>query len=203
MAKIEVGRFSSVMRKFLAMKGVEQVTPELSPEISATFTLESDRLDWKYLKGEKILGFGNSRTSIAAAGPTFRIRNPAASGTIVTIDWFEMNVTTAADVARITLIEVGADLLGGVLAPISRDTRNAISASNSAIIVSFATNVAPAGSQLWTQNLPVSGMPTHIPLQVVLTPGFAVDFGTVTATALTLFGAAQWSERGLSALEAA
>lgn len=202
MAKVEVGRYSSLVRRFLSMKGSEFVLPEMSPEISAVFVLESQRPDWFFLKNERLVGASAVSTSGASAGPTFRVRNPLGSGVIATIEsiWFSHSDTRTTELNH---VQVNAQLASANVDPVARDSRQltVIGGTNSALLASLLTTGGAAGDRLWVGEV-AANVVTRIELPIVLAPGFAIDLGSTNVGATTISAAIWWCERSLPALEA-
>jgi len=200
MAHIEVGRFSQLMRKYLEMKGQWEVAGELSPEISAVFVLETDRPDWIFLKGEKLVSCTSSRTSGATAGPTLRIRVPPTANIIITVEEVWLSVNTGLTEVSLSMNQ-GADLLGGIEVNTRRDSRLPLG-ETSAVSSSFITTAGPAGDSIFvTVPALLDVVPIRVP--IVLTPGNALDIGCSGPVAKDFRVTAVWCERPLSALEAA
>ena len=202
MSKIETGRYSDLLRRFLALKGVQEVAGELSPEISAVFILEDDRPDWSFLKAERLVGVGHFAASGATAGPTFRLRNPAGSGVLATIKIIEGSVGPG-DTLEIRLNAQNLDLGGGIRNTSVRDTRDGflIGIVKSSCIFSFNTTVAPVGTTIYSMAAPTDE-PRSYKEPLILSPGHSVDFGSLAVQAVTLNCWMSWIERALAPLEA-
>lgn len=205
MSKIETGRFSDLLRRFLSQKGQEEIASELSPEISAAFILESDRPDWLFLKGERLVGVSTRRTSGATAGPVLRLRNPGGSGVIATLT----HVSYQSSVGGLTQVQINdadIDLAGGTMLTGNRDGRQVTSAASAqtALIASFLTAAGAPATELIYQSGPPANVLTVLPSPIaVLSPGTAIDIGSATVAAETMNINIWWHERRISALEAA
>lgn len=198
MSKIETGRFSSLLRRFLHLKGQEVVADELAPELSGVFVLESDRPDWLFLKGERMVSFGNSLV-FAAANGSMRFRNPLNSGVLATFDRFEIHLSAMDENIEIRLRANNADLTGVAAATLT-DTRDNIAAAS--IIPSSQAAVPPAGSFIWFQELLQGNNPITVDRHIVLSPGNQINIGISAAVTGTMFVSACWSERPLPLIEA-
>ncbi len=203
MSRIQTGRFSQLLRRFLDQKGTEVVASELSPEISPVFILENDRPDWLFLKGERLLSFSTQSVSVATLGPTFRLRNPPDSGmlgTVSLVTWSSDTVGAAS--IRITISN--NDLAGGFIASTARDGRNlqSLGINKAAMIVSFNATIAPVGDLMFTTRVPID-IPFFFSEPVVLSPGRALDVGGITNQSEGVFGSMHWTERALPQIEAA
>lgn len=197
MAKIEVGRFSELMRRYLSMAGVVQVTEELAPEISSVFILESERPEWEFLKGSKLCTSQISVTSVAAVQATGRIRNPVGSGVMAIIDKLNFSVDGNAVVICYRL-ETAVDL-GFIVATMCRDTR--FPALNVSALIASQDNVGTAGDFFFHSHL-LALTSLQLELPVVLLPGFAIDINCET-NATSLRGNVHWIERRLGEMEVA
>lgn len=200
MSKIEVGRFSTLLRRFLEQKGDIEVAGELAPEISAVFVLESDRPDWHFLKNEKLISSGALMTVAGAtAGPTYRLRNPAGSGLIITIDSVDWTNTVASDYQWRVEAQT-ADLPVTGISSVTRDTRWTL--ITSAMIATVSITAGPTGILLFGQSVGIIATPFEKRLPIVLTPGFALNIGSSTVGAKTGRVTVNWTERRLPAIEA-
>lgn len=196
MSKIEVGRYSELLRKLLSMKGVEQVSGELSPEISPVFILESERPEWEFLKNEKLMSSVFGLSAVAAQNSVYRLRNPAASGVVAVISAFMLSVGVASEVLAERDDDNGN--LGTVLPTVSRDTRLPV-LNASALIASQGNNVALSGEAWWTAQILAD---TSIPqlLTFVLSEGQEIDLLTINVN-VRIRGWVHWRERRLDVLE--
>lgn len=201
MSKIEIGRYSELLRRAFGMKGQESVSGELSPEVSPVWVLEDDSPEWDFLK--QVRGCAGAGIEIPAAGnaAVFRLRNPVGSGTIATVRTIEMSSGGAAEF-RITRNLLGVELanVGVTVVPDFRWGQSGATTTTSLIFSSKSNSaVLPAGDlmQIATRN---SNRPVIYTPQIVLVPGTAIDFGLSTlATQCTAF--CTWKERRLPALE--
>jgi len=203
-SKIETGRFSELLRKMLGQKGQEIVAGELSPEISPIFQLEAafPDLEWYYLKGVKAIGFAQQIPLNVGFGGHARITNPVASGVIATIS--RVAITCTGAIEWVVNIQNSVTLLATNALPAARDGRwpRTASLTQSALLatVTSASGVVPTGAgTLHRAHL----LPTSLGVyreQVVLPPGFSLDFGSLTGN-LTVNLMAEWSERPVTPLE--
>jgi len=204
MSKIERGQFSSLLRRYLGMTGTSDVVDELAPEISATFTLEAERPEWEFLKGQRLMSITTQVTAVAAKQSVVRIRNPATSGVVAIFTHWSITTpfTTGVVYTWFTLTretDPAVDLVDGV-ATIARDTRLPTT-QGSALIASKEALDAPSGTA-WHN----AGTETGIPYQLngpsfVLTPGHAVQL-VGSEDNIALFLAVHWLEKRLDPLEA-
>lgn len=198
MAKIEVGRFSQLLRRYLSMAGVVEVAQELAPEISPVFILESEKPSWEFLKGQKLIAASFTVSSVALLPSTARIRNPANSGMLMEVDGVVISRSGvgATSAWQIFLNTQLVDLLTVFpLVPVSRDTRFPALVKQSGTIMS-GDNVVGVGSSVATGFL-VDSTTVFIPLKAVITPGNSIDI-TAEAAEENLRGALWWTERRLA-----
>lgn len=203
MSKIERGQFSSLLRRYLGMTGVSDVIDELAPEISATFTLEAERPEWAFLKGERLLGMGQTVPALAANFGTVRYRNPAGSGVVAIFHSLNagpgFNPAPAAMVITITHGLQAADQ-ATVQGYGIRDFRQTPIAG---AIIQSQGYAAAGGNAIGAAICAAQTTWQFITEQnpVVLVPGAALNVSSGFAN-LDLVVGAQWLEKRLDALEA-
>lgn len=206
MSKIEYGAFSTLLRRYLGMKGVSDVVDELAPEISATLTLEQERLEWEFLKGARILAHAGFVPASVGNNSGVRFRNPATSGIVAIITKLHagpgLNPAPANTAIAVTFGAQTADQSLGTSGTSPRDGRM-IPPTGGAIIASTGYN-APGGSAIDGAMALIAGT-SWIEFwnrdAVVLPPGFAlnVSLGNVN---LDLHTSCHWLEKRLDELEA-
>jgi len=199
-SKIEVGRYSELLRRFLQQKGQEEIAGELSPEISPIFVLESDRTDWAFLKNERLGIVSINQTSGATPGPLFRVRNPLGSGVIATLSDIWVTLTVGPANLRVNFVQVNAQLPGGNLNGRPRDFRWGPN-FETVLLGSFDTTTVGIGTRLFEGRLQADTN-LHLQIPVVIPPGFGVEMGTNAVQAQGLIANYMWVERQLTALEA-
>lgn len=196
MSKIEVGRYSELLRKLLSMKGVVDVSGELSPEISPVFILEAERPEWEFLKNEKVMSSTFAVNAVAAQNAVYRLRNPLGSGVVAVINTFMIQVESDSTVLAERSVEQGN--LATILPTVSRDTRLPV-LNASALISSQANNVVFTGESFWTALLLANAFVPQV-LDFVLTAGHQFDLIEVDNN-ISIRGWVQWRERRLDVLE--
>ncbi len=213
MGKIEQGRFSSLLRRYLAMVGQSNVADELSPEISPGLTLESERPEWAFLKGEKLMSCPLNVTGAALTLSSFRFRNPSTSGVVAIFGGapnggasFEMTVDAqAGNVGAVQFQsrpDSGADLTA-LNAAIPRDTRFPnVAANTSALILSSTNNTVGAVGDIFHGGLSSFQLANvlRFDFTFVLTPGFELNVVFPVANT-SVRGGALWLEKRLDQLE--
>lgn len=202
MSKIEIGRWSELLRRSLGMKGQEVVSAELSPEISPVWQIESDTAEWQFLKQVRLVSAAGNLAAVAAQFPRYALINPINSGMIATV--FEVGFSAEFDaIWDIRLIDVELASFANGLEAGPRDTRwnFGLGPSVSPIRFSAENNVASiAGgfrlmrARLLTNTLLKSKQP------VVMTPGSSLFWGTIS-TNITTDSYVAWKERRLPSLE--
>lgn len=202
MSAIQRGGYSDLLRRFLGMKGQSDVAGDLSPEISPILCLELPRPDWEFLKGYRLCGCALQAGSAAAAGPTLRIRNPAGSGMIATLDWIEIGVSTIQDTVAVRVNLLDADLATGAVLLTVRETRllDTLGQNQSALTGSFSDAAGPVGDEIYVQTIALDRIRVYKG-PVVLTPGRSVDIGCKVVQVQVARFNVTWSERPLPDLE--
>jgi len=196
MAKIEIGRYSSLLRRLLSMKGTSEVSGELSPEISPVLILESERPEWEFLKNEHLMALAFGIGNVAAQNAVIRLRNPATSGAIATLTLLLWTTSPASSFIWERDDDNGD--LATVLPTVSRDTRLPV-LNASSLVGSQANGVVlpgeswATGSNQLNENVPVS-------VEFVLTPGHEIDLATL-GNDISARGFIWWRERRLDVLE--
>jgi len=196
-SQIQTGRFSNLMRRYLGMKGVTEVTPELAPEISPVFILESQRPEWEFLKNEKLMSFVFGGVGVAAQNAVARLRNPPGSGVVATITAIRM-VTDTLSIGLVSRDDDQGNLVT-VLPTVSRDTRLPV-LNASVLIPSQGNGIVVTGESWWT-NLAAANESVKDDVDFVLTEGNQLDFVSTTVNS-SLRGFCWWRERRLDVLEA-
>jgi len=200
MSKIEVGRYSALLRRALGMSGTEDVAGDLSPELSPTWELEGPTDEWSFLKDVREIGLGETIANGAGAGH-FRIRNPPGSGVLAVIKPISVaGDGTSNNTAKIQ--ELTADLTNTSLAA-ARDTRwlTQSTFSHSAMVLSFQNTggMSVGNGTIWLSRA-LASTEVAYKEEVILAPGFALTFGSLINN-VSLFLTASWHERQLPALE--
>jgi len=203
MSKIEIGRYSSLLRRTLGMKGTTEVAGEPSPEISPTIQLEHPlNPEWDFLKHVRNVSVSERIANNVAGGGQMLLSNPADSGVIAVVDQLLMSSPSGSADFTARLLTAPAELLNFALT-VATDTRWQTTAlfTQAAIRATFVNNLnigAGAGTILRHITL-VNEILDHNP-RVVLTPGFGLAFGSQTFN-FTVFLTALWHERQLPAME--
>ncbi|MFQ1042880.1 hypothetical protein [Gilliamella sp. CG16] len=202
MSKIEIGRYSDLLRRALSMVGQVDIASELSPELSPTWQLEAATDEWEFLKGVKICSAAESVLANVGAAGQFVLRNPLDSGALAVVD----EITFAASVNQdyvITVQTSQVDLVNTALSVV-RDLRWPMTgvAGQAAMLPTFqnAVGAVPvgAGTIYFTRLLGNTlGIYTK---QIILPPGTRVYFGGLNANVGVRFSIA-WRERGVQPLE--
>lgn len=199
MSKIERGQFSSLLRRYLGMAGQTQVADELAPEISAVLALESERPEWEFLKGAKLMAACGTVAASAGLESACRLRNPAASGVIGIIDHISFSTGGLAATIRVTIGNDAGNLTTTVQSN-SRDTRypRAAFPGNSALICS--TDYGANGDTVFHSSLATNSSPPFLRTPFVITPGFQMQVTSLTLNVGLLVNF-HWLERTLDQLE--
>lgn len=203
MSKIEVGRYSELLRRQFGMKGQEQVSGELSPEISPTIELEGPSAEWDFLKGVRGAAVGLDLAGVVANISVARLRNPVDSGVIATIRAFNWGLVTNGEIlaARGTeVVDLGLSTVGTTVLDQRWQTGTS---PQSATLICSVTNLDAVGvvGRVFFRSPILSRVVFPYPLEIVLVPGTNLDWSP-SAVNVRLFANAFWNERHLPALEA-
>jgi len=201
-SKIELGRYSSLLRRTLGMKGTTEVAGELSPEVSPTIQLESSlNPEWDFLKDVRNCGVTERITNNVAGGGQMLLLNPVNSGVIAVVRLLLFNsAVTAEFTAR--LLTSPAALLNSAL-PVAFDTRWGQTAvlTQSALTATFQNNLLiGVGTGTIIRFDQIQFRVFGFNAGVVLTPGFGLVFGCRTVNVVATLSA-YWHERQLPPLE--
>jgi hypothetical protein len=181
--EILVARFNNLLHKITGIKGPDP-SPQLTPEISPSLTLENSPLDYQLPLGRK-LAFGGVNRAAGAAG-TFnqiQLRNPSGSGKLVNV---EAIIVTLDVAGSIQVRQSSGSLVGNTTQKGFRDSR--INWSNVVFqptaFVEFQA-LAAIGGNIVLEHIGVialSGL--LIPLGIVLDPDGGSNGPLVGGTAL-------------------
>jgi len=202
-SKIEIGRYSELLRRTLGMKGQQTVAADLSPEVSPTIQLEgSEDQEWDFLKGVRQCSWAEQVAANAGAAGQGQLRNPPGSGVLATLTRIEMGCL-AVQQFRIVFNRSTADLANTALT-VARDGRwqpTAIS-QQSALIATFqnAVGSVPTGAGVIYFTPRAVNSPAIYQTQVILPPGSNLHFGGSDAN-LIMYFSVEWRERQIPALE--
>lgn len=114
------GGLNQALAKRLGMQTASP-SPSVSPEIMAGLTLENDRPEWGYLKGEVLGSARAAQVAVAAQFSFGALSNPTGSNLIVVIEKIE--VQCPAGSAAIFRVRPVGSVAGTPVTPQVRDTR--------------------------------------------------------------------------------
>ena len=198
MPQIQRGQFSQLLRRYLGMTGVNDVVDELAPELAADFTLEVERPEWEFLKGQKLMSAVGTIVPSVGLTPMMRLENPAASGAIGIIQPIiisSQGVDNNIDIKT----NPAAGNLTTTFQSVARDTRYPTVAfpGNSALVCSG--DYGTAGALIATLTAKANTALFYC-VPVVLTPGFDLNvIGQTANTAMVVVF--NWLEKRLDQLE--
>lgn len=199
MAKIESGRWSEMLRRALGMAGQETVSAELSPEVSPTWTLEDNDLEWGWLKNVRYCSVGTHQGGAGAAVSNVRLRNISGSNTLIIIDKIYITVEGGTSAIHIMMSPtVDQSALTSIFTTGSQDARWGF---QEAVLQVSSGNSAATGSWSLLNTTTPADTPVVFDSQIVLIPNTAVDVATGTV-ARDLHVNVSWHERQLIPLEA-
>jgi hypothetical protein len=200
--EILVGRYNSLLTKLLSIKGPAP-SPVVAPEIMPVLTLESDRPEWLFLGGQRLLWGLALQNSAVALRALSALENPAGSGVLVVLERLSFIAVTGAMPFHIRPIS-GASGLPASGGAVARDTRlnPAGTAVSSAAIMNSGQAGAPPinGSDAYHSVAPVNVV-QEIPIQLMLTPGFGVVVYGEAAVGQDYRLTWWWRERALEEAE--
>jgi len=197
-SKIETAKYSDLLRRALGMKGVSDVAPELSAEISGVWEIERDAPEWLFLKGVRHCSVAATRAGAGASLNTCRIRNPAGSGALIIIDVAEWGSTvTPVSVSATFSAAVAQANLATVVTAGTIDSRWGF---QQPVGVISTANVGGAGSNVIYRAQLSDTIFARYPTQLILAPNSSCDF-TIVSLNTVLNCNLNWHERGISALE--
>jgi len=202
--KIEIGRYSELLRRVFSMVGQVEVAGEMSPEISPVFELETAlNQEWDFLKAVKQCSTSEAIAANVGAAGQFRLRNPAASGMIATVHQLTMTAITGGLSWAVNVAPGTVDLANTALTT-ARDARwpSGATLQASALLATFqnAVGAVPTGAGTVARWTSAASRPVTYSEQIILTPGSLVTFGCLNAN-LPVQIYASWHERQLLAVE--
>lgn len=156
--EILVGRYNNGLRRLLGMKGGAP-SPQVNGDIQAGIELESDRVEWFYLRGETI-AFGFSSQPATAAERSFcQFTNPSNSGVLAVIERMQVSTITLMGYAVVRRWPTMGNGSTGTTAKGVRDTRATPSAGPLPVCLidgghDTLANIT-AGSLVQLQNIPL------------------------------------------------
>jgi len=201
-SKIEIGRYSELLRRALGMAGTDVVAGELSPEISPTWVLEADPPELAILKSVRLVASSGALGPVAGQSARYLLTNPVGSGMVAVVT----NLSVSAPIAyRVVVRMIRSELANFGLGPNeagSRDSRwERPTASVSPIIFSQENNalVIAGGFPLDDAFVRASERYSYTS-PVILAPSSSVFWGLVTQNTAAS-AAVSWYERPLPFLE--
>ena len=205
MAKIEIGRYSNLLRRALGMKGVTDVAGELSPEVSPTWAIEDNAPEWQYLKGVRLVGAAGGQGFVAGQSPRYQLVNPAGSGVLATVTFVALETVGVQAGFIIRFANSVLPNLTTVEQNGPRDSRWGIPGTSISPLIFSGENSASlhtAGFLLYSGIHHPEGTVAEYTIPVVMAPGSSLLWGSTTQN-ITSLSSVAWSERGIAALELA
>ena len=168
------------------------VAPTVAPELFPCLTLENDRPEWGFLKGEKLGGAAIDVNPVAAQFSIVQLFLPATSRDIVVVKQIRNRGTVAFNIAQGVGIGGGLGAFTANLGTGSRDFRWLNPLSDS-LIIERTNNVAqPTVHRVLCQLVTVAGMTYDSP--IVIAPGTALMLYT-TALNVAMVADVSWTSR--------
>lgn len=199
MAKIELGIYANLLRRFLQLRGESYVGDELAPEISPVFVLEDVLPEWEFLKGHRLMANSVQVPPNIGQPGSVRWRNPPNSGCLAVFSAVKGSTITNVNTWVMTFGAQTADL-PNVTNSLPRDGRQ-IPPSAGVIIVSWSNGAGPGGSALDSEVTATNFAFRATAMPVIVPPGFALNV-TTSLTNLQVEYSATWIEKRLDDLEA-
>ncbi len=200
MSKIETGRYSELLRRALGMKGAVEVAGELSPEVSPTWQIEGNDIEWQFLKQVRVVSAAGGQGRVPAVNFIGQLVNPVGSGIIATIQLVSVSVASPSAIA-FRFDDVAAAALATVEQNGPRDTRWGIPGTSiSPLVVSSTTGALPTAGFLMHSVRVLNDTETRFTVPFVMAPNSTLFFSNTSTNILTVFSL-HWHERRLDALE--
>jgi len=193
--KIGLSNYDDLVGRLLNISSqIGGLASEVSPEISPVFVLESDRVEWCYLKGERCMAGGVYVAAVAAQQSVVSFRNPAGSNVLCVIE--DGNFISTAGLVQLFLGGARTANLTTTGSTLSRDSRQRT--QQGACTVTGQAGVAEVGTVVERMDALLSNPFRSFPL--VLVPGTSVDVSVDTVN-VVLYASFRWSERELRKYE--
>jgi len=201
MSKIESGRWSEQLRRMFGMAGTTLVSGELSPEVSPIVILESESVQWNFLKGVRDVYVGHTVAAAVGFTSKMRLRNPANSGVAGVLEFTEMTPNGLAVTMTVAANEQTVDFPTAVAPSVPDNRWGPLTTGRSTLVVTStnAQATGPAGEVIG-RGLTLSGVPWLYQKAIFVAPGVAIDLG-IFATNLEMLFSFKWSERSFPVLE--
>jgi len=198
-SKIEIGRYSELLRRMLGQKGQEIVAAELSPEVSPIIILEGTGAEWDFLKSVRGCRCQGAVVGQPGFSSRFRLRNPVNSGVIAVID--EVGFSGAGVKFRMGRAQIFGDHPAPLLTVVPDLRWGSVGATTTTLLFS-------------KDNTSALGIPGDLFMQIgvaadnyfkytqptVLVPGTSLEWGTnILDSDIDTYVA--WRERALPDLE--
>jgi len=182
------GSLNQLIAKRLGMQ-VGAPAPAVTPEIGCNITLESDRVEWGYLKGELLCGAQGLAPAVAGNFSQWNLVNPANSGSLFIIERIGWQMSGANGLMYVR----PGSAPGTLITPAARDSRWNLIRPTATCNVGSAAAAPPEAviDRLWAGATPSD----RRGVDIVLKPNsFLQVQGDVINQ--SLFCIVQWRERG-------
>jgi len=201
--EILTGRFNRYLQKLTQIKGSPPV-PSLATEMMPTIPTEPPELpvENRYLAGIDQFWLAITTGVAVGANVGVRLRNPAGSNTLVTIEWLGFSETQNEIVSPYLIMHILPNNSAGDL-PSSQTASTAIDGRTirrSTLIMSQNTTVTPPAG-VFALQIPITAngffsLQLFDDMELVMTPQTVIQF-TSTATNTQLQVSCKWRERFL------
>ncbi len=199
MTHIEVGRFDTLLRRLLSIKGSE-ASPLLSPEIQPVIVIQDDAAELDFIKNTRRYAGAGVQVGNVGDFSAIMLINPVGSRTLAVVQMWESIAFGAFAMNQGPVIDIDLGLIGGtVFNSIDLRLNTQVAACQMRTLRQPVDNIlsiyqltAIAGG--WSQS-------KRIPYNVVLPPG--TGWGSRSSVDQTVRANCMWTERALEQSEEA
>ena len=179
MSEIQQNRYDALLRRVCDLKGPGSKVNDALGELFPVLEVEDLTTELLALGGWRLAWQSTERPAVAAKNSASQLRNPAGSGALVVVTELQINTTSDQKFQ----VEVSTTLFGTPVAGLFRDARFGIPRGTAALVSSADDVAVGGGLRLQTITNRERTIRDDNGL-VVLTPGTALNIGTVSDTVL-------------------
>jgi hypothetical protein len=186
--EINEGGLNQILTRRLGMQGGASA-PGVAPEVFPVLTLENDRPEWGYLKGERTCGKYDAVNAVAGQFSIAQLYLPSTSNEVAVITNIQRH--TGADFSIARLVGIGGGL-GGFAARTTATRDFRWNGERTSLILERTNNVALPTR--FPDLFGFTAVQTSFTEPIVITPGTGLGlFGIAVNT--TIVFSVQWRER--------
>lgn len=183
-------RFNRLLQAFLPIDE-QHGSPVVSPELGVGFTLETERPEWEFLKGEVLRSCGVRAGPDAANQSGIFLMNPVGSRALLIVDRIDASTLTANGIQ----VQDGAATVFTPVTAWRRDTRWAVQQGIGAVHITTGAIATATGTGVIAQLATPAGTPVSaLALPYVLGPGRYIVVNSISNN-ITLDATIYWRER--------